>query len=1071
MTMQHQQFPIFSRRSNGLALLVTLILSALSLGLPCWSWGQSASATLAGSVKDPSGAVVQGADVSLTNAATGERRKVASNDSGEFVISDLSPASYAIEVKRSGFENYKTEAFSLNGGDRKTIHIVLQVGSVADTVTVTASEISLVTTSASVSSVVDANFVQEMPLNGRSFQDLLLLMPGTLTNSPQNPSSQNGQSGQLSVNGQGYQSNGFSVDGVTANVNAGNTGGFTSLALGGGLPSNTALGTTQSLVSVDALQEFSAQTSSYSAEYGRYPGAQITMTTRSGGQSFHGTLYNYLRNSAMDANDWFNNWYGTPRPTLQQNDFGGTLGGPVFVPHVYEGRQNTFFFLNYEGLRLNQPIPASIAYVPSAALRAGAGATPLGAVLNSFPMPNGPDMGDGLAEYIATYSAPSKIDSESVRVDRSIGNNEKAFYRYSNTPSSAVSYGLAKKTTNEQNNRTQTAGLTSILGASVINDFRANFTSNHGQTADTYYVKPGAGGTSDDLVPQAGYPDTLGRYYIGVDMYFAQTSTIDVTNGTDSARGLNLVDSLNWTHKTHQFKFGVDYRRLTSTNLSASPNEGYMYYSQASVMANQFDYTYLYAFASSWPGYINFSAYGQDEWALTPRLHLSYGLRWDVNPPPSSRRGPAPYSYININNLSQLALAPAGTPIYKTSYTNLAPRIGLSYQLPSKTGYETVLRAATGLFYDTISDQWDILANFVGPGFAQGASYCPYSYCTNQLPAGGYTFPLPSAQRNPVIQYPAVAPYTFTAYVIPQNVAMPYSIEGNVGLQQNIGVSNALTMTYVLNLGHKNIGNNEVYAKAINPNFQSVLFMSNELQSAYNAAQAQFQHTQGHGLHVFAGYTWSHAITPLQLNAYEPYFRTSSSGDVRHNGNAAITWDSPKSRLTNKVANYFASNYGLDARIALRTGFPLTLHGNGVMSAAAGGANVNAGLNYVSGQPIYIYDASVPKGKRFNSAAFTNAPDGTPGNVPINYYRGYGEEQLDMALRRTFPLYEKVNLQFKVDAFNILNHPNFGSIDTTRGDANFGEVSSMLSSSLGGLASQYQSGGARSMQVSLKLMF
>ncbi len=194
------------------------------------------------------------------------------------------------------------------------------------------------------STVIDRKFVENIPLNGRSFQDLISMTPGVVTQNPQNSLQVVGTGGDFSVNGQRTESNYYTVDGVTGNIGAGNGGGVGEAATGGVLGGSTAVGTTQTLLSVDALQEFRVQSSTYSAEFGRSPGGQFSLLTRSGTDIFHGSAFDYLRNDFFDANDWFNDYYGKPTPALRQNDFGGTLGGPLWVPNALQRKGSLVLF-------------------------------------------------------------------------------------------------------------------------------------------------------------------------------------------------------------------------------------------------------------------------------------------------------------------------------------------------------------------------------------------------------------------------------------------------------------------------------------------------------------------------------------------------------------------------------------------------------------------------------------------------------------------------------------------------------------------------------------------------------
>jgi hypothetical protein len=329
---------------------------------------QTGNANLRGTVTDPAGAVIPQADVTITNTATGVSRAIATNASGEFSAVGLNPGIYSVRVVHKGFKSAELHGIVLNVGASDSVTVHLAVGTANQTVTVNGDNIPLMTTSPSVSTVVNQQEVQNMPLNGRSFQDLELLVPGTTTINPQLGTSQghNSENGssveQIQVNGASGLSNNYTVDGVSMNIGAGNNGGFYGVVGGGGggLPVSTILGNTQALVPVDDLQEFRVETSSYGAEYGGSSGAQFIFETRSGTNKFHGTASDYVRNTVFDANDYFNNYYGQPRQPLHQNDFSGAVGGPVWIPHLYNGRNRSFFFFDYEGLRANFPLAATV---------------------------------------------------------------------------------------------------------------------------------------------------------------------------------------------------------------------------------------------------------------------------------------------------------------------------------------------------------------------------------------------------------------------------------------------------------------------------------------------------------------------------------------------------------------------------------------------------------------------------------------------------------------------------------------------------------------------------------------
>src|SRR5687768_7658645 len=380
-----------------------LVLAALSL-FAAAARAQSPAATLGGTVLDENGAVVPAVEITVLSLSTAVQRHATTGGEGAFVVPLLPPGRYTLTAQREGFATLEVRNIVLNVGDRQALRIRLQVGEVGETITVVDALDGGVERSASssVSTVVNRRFVESLPLNGRSFQSLFELAPGAvLTRTTFN------EQGQFSVNGQRANANYFTVDGVSANVGV-SAGTAPGQAAAGALPALTVLGGANNLVSLDALEEFRLMTSSYAPEFGRTPGAQVAIATRSGSNELHGSLFEYFRGGGLDANDWFANSRGLPRPAIRQHDFGGSLGGPV--------RHNrAFFFASYEGMRLRQP-QVALTEVPSLAARAGANPQ-VRPLLNAFPVPNGADLGNGFAEFAASYSDPSRFDAVSARLD------------------------------------------------------------------------------------------------------------------------------------------------------------------------------------------------------------------------------------------------------------------------------------------------------------------------------------------------------------------------------------------------------------------------------------------------------------------------------------------------------------------------------------------------------------------------------------------------------------------------------------------------------------------------------
>ncbi|HXJ86144.1 MAG TPA: carboxypeptidase regulatory-like domain-containing protein, partial [Candidatus Binatia bacterium] len=316
---------------------------------------QAESASIRGSVLDPTGAVVRDATVRLIDMDRGAQTERPTEDRGFYTFANVRPGHYCMEVEKSGFKMVRLQGITVNVLSNLEQNFRLEVGKASESITVEANAVNVNTMDGTVSTVVDRHFADNLPLNGRSFQTLILLTPGVVVSSTAAD-----DQGQFSVNGQRADGNYFTVDGVSANFGV---TGFPPLmqSAGGGLPALSAMGGTNGLVSVDAMQEFRVQTSSFAPEFGRTPGGQISVATRSGTNRIHGTLFDYFRNSVLDANDWFSNFNQLPKPDERQNDFGGVFGGPII-------KDKTFFFFSYEGLRLRQPATQE-SIVPDAASR------------------------------------------------------------------------------------------------------------------------------------------------------------------------------------------------------------------------------------------------------------------------------------------------------------------------------------------------------------------------------------------------------------------------------------------------------------------------------------------------------------------------------------------------------------------------------------------------------------------------------------------------------------------------------------------------------------------------------
>jgi hypothetical protein len=1029
----------------GLILLVASVASA-----------QSTNATISGLIVDPSAKPIAGANVEILNDATGVQYAGVTNGAGIYTVSILPPGRYRVQVSKVGFKTLIKPDITLNVETALALNFTLPVGARSESITVEAGSSSINTTDGSISTVIDRKFVQNIPLNGRSFQDLISMTPGVVTQTPQNTSQFSGYAGDFSVNGQRTESNYYTVDGVSGNINAGDGFGAYGPASSGAVAAATALGTTQSLVSVDALQEFRVLSSSYSAQYGRSPGGQFSLATRSGTNAFHGSVFDYLRNNFFDANDWFNDHYGDPIGALRQNDFGGTLGGPITLPRIYEGKDKSFFFASYEGLRLTQPQAAAIQYVPDSYMRQTAPLA-LQPMLNAFPLQNGYDYGTpsspSLAEFIESYSLPSRIDSTSVRVDHAFTPRLSAFFRFGYTPSAASTRALSVYTQQQANTQSYTAGLTDAFTNKSANEFRLEYartdSSSIGQL-DSF-----GGATPTDIAAKMGVVGaTSARPTFELLFPTIGSGSLDVSNARNEGRQWNVVDTVSHSFGHHWLQFGVDYLRVKSPTIAPSPIVSATFESEQTLFANAPDSEDTIKDLPASPLFNEFSAFVQDEWRIRPTLNLSLGLRWEVNPPPGEAHGNTAYTLTgDVSDPRSLSLAPRGTPLWKTSWYNLAPRLGVAWTVHGEPGRETVLRAGGGVFFDT--DNKVATQGFTGIGFTafQFFSGSPLPFTPEQLDFSPSTEP----------------PYTSDSiYVFPKNLQLPYTLEWSAGLEQALGKAQTFTISYVGSNGRRLINYSENDLAPFNPNFGYLILFHSGLTSSYQSMQAKFQRSVSHGIQVLTSYTWSHSLDFGSNDYALPAIRGNSDFDVRNNFQAGLSWDAPFQ--AGGFEGILLRNWGLDLRAMARSAFPVTLEGNYLVDPATG-SQYYGNLDIVPGQAIYLYGSTYPGRRAVNPAAFAYPANNGTGDAPRNFIRGFASTQINLAARRQIKLREDLSLQFRAETFNLLNHPNFGYVDPYLEDATFGQATQMLNQSLGTVAAQYQQGGPRSMQFALKLIF
>jgi len=556
------------------------------------------------------------------------------------------------------------------------------------------------------------------------------------------------------------------------------------------------------------------------------------------------------------------------------------------------------------------------------------------------------------------------------------------------------------------------------------------------------------------------------------------------TNAHNRQRQLDFVDSVSLQQGSHGIKFGIDFRRL-------SPQLDPPSYTQFAVFADVPSEvaippeTILYSSLPTTLLFRNLGIFAQDTWRVAPGLTLTYGLRWDTDFAPASLRGPGFAAAVGFDlaDLSNLALAPAGTPPYKTTYSNVAPRIGLAYQVSQNPQWQMVIRGGFGVFYDLATSEAGNIASSI-------------SYPFGSFGFAGLDFPPIGNAANPPPITPPSATNFGAFYAFDPKLRLPFTLQWNVAIEQSLGKQQSLTASYVGAAGRRLLQTAEISEP--NPNLSDAILVTNASTSDYDAVQLQFHRQMSHGLQALASYTWSHSIDTgsagsigngsNELSVLNSNInRGPSDFDVRNAFSMGLAYD-VHVHSNNVLVHAVLLGWSVESVVQARSAAPVDV--NYLGTTLSNGFQTNARPNVVAGQPFYLDGPIYPGGKAFNAAAFTfpalDPITGLPlgqGDLPRNALRGFGAAQWDFAVHREIPIHESVKLQFRAEMFNLLNHPNFGPPSGTLANygvpnSQFGLSSAMLGQSLAGgnlgagaFDPLYQLGGPRSMQFALKLFF
>lgn len=878
-----------------LRLSTALYLFSLSSALHA----QSASGQITGTVKDSSGAVIAGAAVSLSSQLTGQSRRSTTNETGSFSFPLLPVSVYSVTVDQKGFRGSKRTDISLNVDQVARIDIEMQVGEVTETVNVRESATSIDTESASVGQVVSQRQVSQLPLNGRNFLQLLFLGAGAVETSGEQGGMRQGAGNAISINGSRPTSNNYMLDGTS------NT--------------DTALGTPAVVLSVDAIQEFKQQTSTYSAEYG-FSANQVNIISKSGTNDLHGTVFWFLRNNALDSRSYFQGAI----PPLRQNQPGFVVGGPVLIPKLYNGKNKTFWLVNYEGLRLRQGTDF-FGNVPNPSLLAGNFTSPITDPLSGIPFPGNtvpssrfarlskvvvaanfwPVANINLAQgnYRATLPAPTTQNQQTYRMDQSLGKFGNVFARgslvkFENTANGNITSNGRTFFNQESTNWQVSHSIT--LGPHVVNQFRigkldatANqFGVSAPQSAVDAIALTGVFANLSDTARTWPSMGMTGYSGVGgaVNAYQASFQPMwDLSNSTTIIKG------------SHTITTGINYRRwslnrdLANNFLGNFTYQGFFsgnpvadmllgYYQNAALFQPA---PFAVTGQSGNPRQFNFqyfAPYAQDDWKVTKNLTLNLGLRWDFRTMPNetnNRMGwldvtnPKGGMCIADSTLVDKGIAPAGNGFYRycgrttpadSQKTPFAPRLGFAWRPVG--GDKTVIRGGYGIFFDSaegreIDGSADIYPYVSRGSFTQSVGQVAKLQTTDSL------FPSFS-NPGPV----TAAANSFIAVIISERPRNPYVQQWSLSIQRQLTPNTTLEVNYLGNKGtnllmRRNIAQALPPVNPANPGTvlsrrpysQFGVYINSDWSgnSNYNSGNVKLEHRSGNFL-LTTVYTWAKSI-------------------------------------------------------------------------------------------------------------------------------------------------------------------------------------------------------------------
>ena len=970
---------------------------------------------ISGQVFDASQAAIPGVTVTLENPANGDHRQVATDNVGRYTIPDLPIGRYSLKAEKTGFQTQVKQGVEVNVGAAITVDFALPTGQISEQVQVTAESSTLQTEGSSTGGVMENRQLVELPINGRDYARFSLLMPGAIARS--------NFIADLAFNGLHTVHNQFSIDGVDATR-------VDQPYMSNGYERGARLLTG----SLDTIAEFRVQTSNYQAEYGRSAGSNINIVSKSGGNNLHGTLFEFFRNSALDAKNYFAP--KTFKPPFRFNDFGGNLGGPIV-------KDKTFFFANYEGSRQRIGISGA-GTVPSALLKQQVLQTSpaLAPIVALYPAGTTSTSNPLVDNYVTAKTSQVREDTGSVKLDQRFSDHDTAYLRINvnDTHTFGPLFGVTPSALGNldfQNVPIRTSNVAlheqHLWSANIISEFLI-----------------GAQRWGSHLISNEPFPLT--------SITGLTTITGDRGRSIQNATSYQAGGNTTIVRGSHTIKFGATFYDIWVSRLSK--NTSTMAYTSIQDFINNSVATA--GFTVGDPGHTTranqIGVFLQDTYKFSPKLTIDYGLRYDYETVPHDK-----FDATQTYDVRLGTLGPRGDQYFRAKNNDWGPRLGIAWQPMAKT----VIRTGGGIFWQSYP---------VGFG--------SYSIPVNNIP--GNTSLL--RQTIPNLSYPTANFLSLGTAAVPAVAGFDwirrdiYTEQWDFSIAREIAPGTAIQAAYVgnrgLNLRRGYTINFFDPALGRRPNtaFTNISIEGNTGQSTYNALQLSFKERMGRNLVVQAEYGWAHGIDDVQdqgLFSSQPQddnnFRAergNSSGDIRHNFAYSMLYSIPMGSGHSFLGNWkgvpgtLVSGWSIASLGLIHTGIPLTVF---IGTNTFGNGNLtNQRPNAVAGVDQYAAHKSVDGW--LNSAAFTLPLAGTFGNLGRNTVYGPGFANVDFSLLKATKLGESRDLEFRAEFFNLPNHPNLGQPSSTFNTSSFGQFFQTFGATLG-------LGTSRQIQFALKLNF